>query len=367
MTTICLSMIVKNEAHVIRRCLDSVRPFVDSWVIVDTGSTDGTQDIIRDHFANVPGILHERPWKDFGHNRSEALALARAFGDYSFVIDADDELVIMPGFKKPELTADAYAILIRDAALEYRRTCLFSNRVGWRYVGVLHEYPEAGVPTVVQQFDAIHILRRVEGGRSAIGFAEKYRKDAEILERALEAEPDNARYAFYLAQSYRDAGRLEDSLNSYLRRSEMGGWEEEVWCALFEAAKLSERLRLEPGQILDRYLKAYEARPKRAETLVELARWLRENRRYELAHLFAQKAVAIPKTSDILFVDQAAYEWRALDEYAIASYWVGRFKDSLDACRKLLAGKSLPDGERARVSENANFARAAIAARRGVG
>ncbi|MGW8788902.1 glycosyltransferase, partial [Heyndrickxia sporothermodurans] len=43
--TICLSMIVKNEASVIRRCLDSVRPLIDTWVIIDTGSTDGTQDI----------------------------------------------------------------------------------------------------------------------------------------------------------------------------------------------------------------------------------------------------------------------------------------------------------------------------------
>ena len=62
--TICLNMIVKNEAHVIRRCLDSVRPIVDSWVIVDTGSSDGTQEIVRNWFADIPGELHERPWRD---------------------------------------------------------------------------------------------------------------------------------------------------------------------------------------------------------------------------------------------------------------------------------------------------------------
>src|SRR5262249_60611020 len=80
--TICLNMIVKNEAEVIRRCLDSVRAIIDYWVIVDTGSTDNTQQIIREHLKNVPGELHERPWQEFAHNRSEAPALRRGDRHY---------------------------------------------------------------------------------------------------------------------------------------------------------------------------------------------------------------------------------------------------------------------------------------------
>src|SRR5260370_14238085 len=100
---ICLSMIVKNEAPVIRRCLESVRPIIDRWVIVDTGSTDGTQDIIHECLKDLPGELHERPWRDFAHNRSEALALARPQGDYSLIIDADDTLDMPRDFQLPEL------------------------------------------------------------------------------------------------------------------------------------------------------------------------------------------------------------------------------------------------------------------------
>jgi glycosyltransferase involved in cell wall biosynthesis len=89
--SICLNMIVKNEAHVIARCLASARPLVDAWCIVDTGSSDGTQDKVRELMAGVPGTLHERPWKNFGHNRSEALELARTEGcDYLLFIDADE-------------------------------------------------------------------------------------------------------------------------------------------------------------------------------------------------------------------------------------------------------------------------------------
>ena len=41
--SICLNLIVKDEASVIERCLASVKPFVTRWVAVDTGAPEGTQ------------------------------------------------------------------------------------------------------------------------------------------------------------------------------------------------------------------------------------------------------------------------------------------------------------------------------------
>lgn len=77
-------MIVKDEKNVIKRCLASVRDLIDYWVIVDTGSMDGTQEIIRDFLREIPGELHERPWVNFEHNRNGALELARHRADYLF-------------------------------------------------------------------------------------------------------------------------------------------------------------------------------------------------------------------------------------------------------------------------------------------
>ena len=277
-------MIVKNEAHVILRCLASVRPFIDSWVIVDTGSTDGTQDIIRDALKEVPGEIFERPWKNFGHNRSEALQLAKGCADYIFVIDADDELVIAPDYSRPVLTADAYYMQIKHGTIDHWRVSLVSSRLDWKYVGILHEYLDSGSKHTSDKFTGVQISIHAEGARSKmLSEVEKYLRDARVLEQGLVDEPDNARYVFYLAQSYRDAGEFKKSLKTYQRRTAMGGWNEEVWYSLLEVAKLSERLQLAPEIVTPLYLEAFQARPQRAEPLVELARFHREKKQFALA------------------------------------------------------------------------------------
>jgi glycosyltransferase involved in cell wall biosynthesis len=138
--SIGLCMIVKDEAHVIERCLDSVRPFVSRWTIVHTGSRDGTQEKIHELLADVPGELHERPWVDFAHNRSEALALAAPHSDFLLIIDADDVLEAASDFVMPRLTDDAYWLSIVEKNLRYDRVQLVRAPCNCRYEGVLHEY-----------------------------------------------------------------------------------------------------------------------------------------------------------------------------------------------------------------------------------
>ena len=142
---ICLSMIVKDEAQVIARCLASVSPLIDYWVIVDTGSSDGTPDIVRKVLHDIPGELHHRPWVDFAYNRTEALKLSRSHCQYILLIDADDILELPPGFKLPFLNADSYAIEIWNKGRHYWRPQLIRSLLPWRYEGVLHEFLTCGV------------------------------------------------------------------------------------------------------------------------------------------------------------------------------------------------------------------------------
>lgn len=360
--TICLNMIVKDESHVIRRCLDSVRPFIHHWVIVDTGSTDGTQTLIRELLADVPGELHERPWKNFGHNRSEALELARGRADYCLIIDADEVLSAEPGFAMPRLDADEY--LVRHEAGgphgSFYLTQLVRSRLPWRYVGVLHEVIQCDEPHTTQKLEGLVCRGFFDSARNVDPKA-KYRRDAEVLKQALEQEPDNSRYVFYLAQSYRDSDQLELAIDTYRGRVAMGGWDQEVWYSLFQVAVLLERSGGDFAPALAAYLDAFQFRPARAEPLCELARHFRQRQQYAKAYLFARQAAEIPLTDDILFLDRTVYDWRALDELCVSAFYVGRHEECRAAGQHLLASGRLPEGERARVSENIGFAVAELA------
>ncbi|HEY2514865.1 MAG TPA: glycosyltransferase [Polyangiaceae bacterium] len=348
-------MIVKNEAAVIARCLESLKPILDAWCIVDTGSTDGTQNIIRSVLKDVPGELHERPWKDFGHNRSEAIELARGKADFLFVIDADDALIVPPRYTFPKLTKDSYQILVQDAGTSYWRTHFFRSDLDFHYTGVLHEVLVATEKRSQARLSGLVYQRTGGGSRSAD--PNKFRKDAAVLEAALEKEPTNARYAFYLAQSWRDAGELEKAAAAYEKRAGMGGWEEEVYFSLHELGKIYGKLGRDDEVIMQAYLKAFERRPTRAEPLCDLAALLREHGRPVAAYPFARAAAEIPRPDDILFVDDSVYAWRAQDEYAVSAYWAGRYKEGMAVNQRLLSGTALPEKERARVQKNMAFCR----------
>ncbi|MBK8727536.1 MAG: glycosyltransferase [Holophagaceae bacterium] len=351
-------MIVKNEAHVIRRCLRSVKPFVDAWVIVDTGSTDGTQDIIREEMKDLPGELHERPWVDFGTNRSEAIRLAGTRWDYLYFIDADEELTLPEHWTRPQLHREAYRVRYINGNIVYERPSLVATRLPWRVAGVLHEYLDCGRDADMESLRGPAVICRPEGARSQD--PAKFQKDAAVFEKALAEDPTNARNRFYLAQSYRDAGNLAAALENYRLRAAMGGWEEEVYIARLNAARLAEGLKLPQPEVIRAYLEAHNARPHRAEALVELARYHRERSEWPLAYLFARAALQAHPGDDLLFVEPAAHQWRAQDECAVAAYWTGRHEEVRAICEALLTLPELPEAERPRVLANLNFSLQAL-------
>jgi tetratricopeptide (TPR) repeat protein len=352
-------MIVKDEAKVIERCLRSVRPIVDCCVICDTGSQDGTQAIVRALFeaTGLPGRVVDRPWRDFAHNRNEGIALARETfpeADYLLFMDADEELHLEDPAAFRNLTLDAYETVFHYAELHYPRINLVAARKPWTYVGVLHEYLQLDPPYSCAVIPGAHVQVRPEGARSAD--PEKYLKDARILREALVQDPLNARYQFYLAQSLRDAGQIPEAIAAYRQRVELAGWEEEVWYAKFQLARLLEQ-STQPvygeAAIIEAYMQAIQARPGRTEAYGCLARYLRSRNAFATAHFIASQGMRVPPTTDKLFVEPAYAEWICEDEFAVSGYWCGRYQEALASNERLR--HRVPASEQERIAQNLAF------------
>jgi tetratricopeptide (TPR) repeat protein len=364
------AMIVKNESAVIRRCLESLVPMVDYFLIVDTGSADGTQRVIRDFLSEhgLAGDVVDEPWKDFAHNRTSALTRLRANReiDYALIIDADDELVLEDGFDpkqfKAEMDRDLYDVVIQYGANRYHRPQILRNSAAFFYRGVLHEFVE-GPPEGFSRADAAGFHIRIRGGGARSQDHAKFARDAETLERALDTESDPllvSRYTFYLAQSYRDCGQKQKALDNYLKRSTQGFWIEEVFVSLYEAAKLRTALGHPADQVIATFLAASAAVPARAEALHGTSRYCRGIGRFDEALELARKGLERPQPPTGLFIETWIYDYGLADEAAIAAFHTGAHRESLDACLRMLAGGKLPASEVQRVAANASRAASAI-------
>lgn len=345
--SICLNMIVKDESHIIENTLGHLCEHFkfDYWVIDDTGSTDGTQDLIRNFFAarKIPGELHETPWKDFGHNRTEAFKHAYNKTDYVLVWDADDSIV--GDFKLPKsLTADHYLFIFGDGgSFRYSRTLLFNNRKRWKYVGVLHEYPACCEPAG----EAVHVSGNYYfvSGRTGARSKDpnKYLRDAEVLERGLQEEPENDRYAFYCANSYKDAGCPEKAIEFYKKVLTMRGWAEEKYLAamtIFDLSSSEENLYY--------LVEANKHSPTRAEAIMRLMRHycVKDMSRvalmyYTLIQDYFENKYLTDDVSRRLFATQIDYDFYLPYYVVIASANEGKPQIGLKACDIIFHKKPL--------------------------
>lgn len=346
--SICLCMIVKNEAGVIERCLESVKDLVDHWVISDIGSTDGTQDLIHGALKGIPGELHADPWVNFGRNRTLNISHARGKADYLLLIDAD--MVVRQEQALPSLTADSY--LLRHAGdTEYRIKRLVRGDVCWRYEGATHEYLTTGERDVAENLDALVIEQFADGGSRA----DKFLRDARLLREELQIDPANTRAVFYLAQTMRDLGEVDEAVELYERRARIGGWVEEIYYSLLQVGVLKAESGDWPAA-MDALTRAWDVRPERMEACYELSSRLRLLGRYRPAHVFALAGVDSKMPDDVLFLQPWVYRWGMLFEYSVTSYWVGDMEASLAACDRLLALPDLPDSYREQTIANRQFA-----------
>jgi tetratricopeptide (TPR) repeat protein len=229
-----LCMIVRDNEAIIRECLESVRPWVDEIVIVDTGSQDQTARIARDCGAN---IFHF-PWCDsFSAARNESLRLAN--GEWLFWMDSDDTISPHNGQKLRHLVegphpSDRLGYIMQVACLGSEdelntditivdHVKLFRNRPGLRFEGRIHEQI---LPAIRRERGSVEwtdiVIEHTHGARSNEQRQHKHQRDLQLLDLENTERPDHPFTLFNLGMTYADMGRYEDAV-SVLSRSILVG------------------------------------------------------------------------------------------------------------------------------------------------
>jgi glycosyltransferase involved in cell wall biosynthesis len=340
-------MIVKDEKDVILRCLTSVKPFIDHWVIVDTGSQDGTQEIIKNCLKDIPGELHERPWVDFAHNRNEAASLARGKGDYLLFIDADDRLVHSKKLTLPLLKKDIYYIVQREADRSYvhsqnQREFLIKNNSDFEWHGVLHETVRFKKENISEELVlGIYIEYFNDGNRSKD--PHRIEKDIALLKRGILQEPDNPHYYYFLGRTYWGIGDFASALPWFQMRKQLKGKPIESYQTLLYIAMILKHLGADHQTVLGSFEKAYSNRPTRAEPLYELAGYLMSKEQYFAAFLVCKHAMTLPMPKENMCLEPWVYEWGlALYFFLSSSQLQFAKEEARTVLRDLLRNPKLP-------------------------
>jgi len=212
---------VSNEAHCVTRMLESVYRYVDYWVIQDNGSTDGTQDIIRNFFAekNIPGLLYEIPWSGcMGTNRDHTVqtCLKANHGcDWILRVDADEVLEVDDDFDWKIFDDTSIQSFNVPAVLginKFFRCWLWNARLPWKFKhdkrhecvyldkeGVGEDFQRVALP-----FSFRHNL--VSVGRTSMN-PYKYYMDALEIEKELlqnDTMTTDTYHLYYIGKSYHD-------------------------------------------------------------------------------------------------------------------------------------------------------------------
>lgn len=317
-----LVMIVKNESKRISEVLASYRDHIDAWTILDTGSTDGTQDMIRGELAGIPGTLYEEPFVDFATSRNRALDLHGNQTVFTIMPNGD---VLFGGaelrsFLEAHRNDYAKAYRVRIAPGHYYHPLVMRAGGGWRYRWRTHECAMGSdqgpqIPGVT--------VHRDRGQRTDAEWRARWERDLVLLNQDREADPNDPRPYFYLGQTHECLGQHAEALPFFERRAEMGGYFDEVYEAKFRIAKMMQAIKRPWAEVQQKFLEAHAHDPRRAEPLYAIAEHWYDLEQHAISRIFSVAAAELPKPPTDLFLDEEIYTWRAKDKAAISCFYSG--------------------------------------------
>jgi len=284
-TKICLNMIVKNESKIILRLLESVISIIDCYCICDTGSTDNTIELITNYFneKNISGIIFNEPFINFEYNRNIALQKCIDMSDYILLLDADMILYTNNLFDKSKLIKDCYYIFQGREDFFYQNIRIIKNNGLFKYVGVTHEYIDKP-NNIITDFitkNEIFINDIGDGGSKK----DKFERDIKLLKNGILNEPNNYRYYFYLANSYKDSKKYTEAIDYYKKVLELNGWVQEKYIACLRLYELYDKIKT-PENGIYYLIESYNYDNTRVEGIFQLIKFYCIKKQNKTAYSF---------------------------------------------------------------------------------
>lgn len=351
MAKLVLTQIMKNEAHVVTRMLNSIKSVVDIIVLIDTGSTDNTIEVVKQWGTdnNIETHVFERPFDNFEASRNYSMEMGRQVtkgrGDdyWGFWLDADEQLVIDEKvFNKSKINKDLYMFNTYIGAMKYTRNECFKMDKAFRWYGPVHEFIVCDDKNITSGLmEGLSVNVQMDGGSWKGNIPSKYLSHAHTLEKYINENRQDPRWIFYTAQSYHDSAsipdnreeneeRLRRAIKYYKERvNRNDGYAEEVFYSQYRIGtimKVMESTWMEAHQEL---LKAYAMDPLRGEPIKAIIDYYLQVGEWSLAYLYTKFAKVNfhgknPYPNRLLFVDETLYVWKFAEAHAAASFYCGK-------------------------------------------
>lgn len=360
-----LTQIMKNESHVAKRMLDSIKSIVDGICVVDTGSTDDSIEVVK-KWGEENGIetyVFERPFDNFENSRNHSFEKAREMflskNDghryYNFWLDFDEQLVIDKTFNKQSINKDLYMFNTFIRQMKYTRNELVRLDMDFKFYGPIHEYiiPPENTKITSDVLQGISVNVSMDGASWQEDIQMKYISHAHTLEKYISTNRKDPRWIFYTAQSYHDSSvmkdnrdeneeRLRRAMKYYKERVErMDGYSEERFYSQYRIGTIMRTLEEPWNLTLQALLKAYSIEPTRGESIKTIIDYYLQMGEWDLAYMYADFGVnnfhgKNPYPKKLLFVDNALYTWKFLEVYSASCYYTNRKEEAKKSFNKIL-------------------------------
>ena len=388
MPKLALNFICKDESHVIETMLNSVTSITDLVVCNDTGSTDGTQQIIKDWGIknNIPTFVFERTFDNFENSRNHAMDKLRetvnelgwnANETWGYWIDADEQLIVLPNFNKKQFNKDLYMINTNIGAMHYTRNTFFRVSKSFSWYGPIHEFiVYKGQDQITSGLiEGLAVDVKMTGNSWKSDISEKYKNHAIILENYIQTNKD-PRWIFYTAQSYHDSSSTQNreeneerwrrALKYYKERvNRTDGYEEERYYSQLRIGSIMRMMEAPWNETHQELLKAYSMDPLRGESIKLIIDYYLMMGEWHLAYLYSKFCKVNfhgknPYPTRLLFIDESFYIWRILEVHSASCYYTGRIDEAKSNYQELLdivkkSPQLFSSEDLAKINNNAQF------------